>query len=59
PAFRPTYNHRRDGGSCRIYGSLSIKKVTANLHITTLGHGYASSTHVEHDKMNLTHAITE
>ncbi|KAI5985356.1 hypothetical protein EDD15DRAFT_2374215 [Pisolithus albus] len=36
-----------------------IKKVTANLHITTLGHGYASSTHVEHDKMNLTHAITE
>ncbi|KAI6007937.1 hypothetical protein BKA83DRAFT_4529954, partial [Pisolithus microcarpus] len=59
PEFRPTYNHQRDGSSCRIYGSLSVKKVTANLHITTLGHGYASSTHVEHDKMNLSHAITE
>ncbi|KAI6110186.1 endoplasmic reticulum vesicle transporter-domain-containing protein [Pisolithus croceorrhizus] len=59
PEFRPTYNHRQDGSSCRIYGSLNVKKVTANLHITTLGHGYASSTHVEHDKMNLSHAITE
>ncbi|KAI6155774.1 endoplasmic reticulum vesicle transporter-domain-containing protein [Pisolithus tinctorius] len=57
--FRPTYNHQKDGTACRIYGSLSVRKVTANLHITTLGHGYSSSVHVEHDKMNLSHAITE
>ncbi|KAI6035703.1 endoplasmic reticulum vesicle transporter-domain-containing protein [Pisolithus marmoratus] len=59
PEFRPTYNHRSDGTACRIYGSLSVKKVTANLHVTTLGHGYSSSVHVEHDKMNLSHVITE
>lgn len=57
--YRPTYNHQPDGSACRIYGSLSIKKVTANLHITTLGHGYTSHVHVDHTKMNLSHVITE
>ncbi|KIJ62960.1 hypothetical protein HYDPIDRAFT_135453 [Hydnomerulius pinastri MD-312] len=59
PDFRPTYNHQTDGTACRIYGSLAVKKVTANLHVTTLGHGYSSSVHVPHDKMNLSHVITE
>ncbi|KAL4062169.1 endoplasmic reticulum vesicle transporter-domain-containing protein [Scleroderma citrinum] len=59
PDFRPTYNHQKDGSACRIYGSLAVKKVTANLHITTAGHGYSSPVHVGHDKMNLSHVITE
>ncbi|KAG2147713.1 endoplasmic reticulum vesicle transporter-domain-containing protein [Suillus bovinus] len=59
PEFRPTYNHETDASACRIYGSLQVKKVTANLHITTLGHGYNSHMHVEHNKMNLSHVITE
>jgi len=59
PEFRPTYNYETDGSACRIYGSLLTKKVTANLHITTLGHGYNSPIHVGHDKMNLSHVITE
>jgi|SRR5882762_1667995 len=28
PEFRPTYNYKRDGSSCRIYGTLDVKKVT-------------------------------
>ncbi|KAH7884895.1 endoplasmic reticulum vesicle transporter-domain-containing protein [Phlebopus sp. FC_14] len=59
PDFRPTYNHKSDGDACRIYGSLTVKKLTANLHITTLGHGYNSQMHVPHEKMNLSHVITE
>ncbi|KLO17378.1 DUF1692-domain-containing protein [Schizopora paradoxa] len=55
--FRPTYNHKPDGSACRIYGSLTVKKVTANLHITTLGHGYASAQHVDHKLMNLSHIV--
>ncbi|EIN03948.1 DUF1692-domain-containing protein [Punctularia strigosozonata HHB-11173 SS5] len=57
--YKPTYNHQPDGGACRIYGTLQVKKVTANLHITTAGHGYASVQHVPHDQMNLSHVITE
>ncbi|KAG1767910.1 endoplasmic reticulum vesicle transporter-domain-containing protein [Suillus occidentalis] len=59
PEFRPTYNYETDGSACRIYGSLQVKKVTANLHVTMLGHGYNSHIHVDHDKMNLSHVITE
>ncbi|KZT27253.1 endoplasmic reticulum-derived transport vesicle ERV46 [Neolentinus lepideus HHB14362 ss-1] len=59
PEFKPTYNFQKGGGACRIYGSLEVKKVTANLHITTLGHGYASARHVDHKYMNLSHVITE
>jgi len=42
-----------------VFGSITAKKVTANLHITTLGHGYATHAHVDHSKMNLSHVITE
>ncbi|THH18969.1 hypothetical protein EW146_g2115 [Bondarzewia mesenterica] len=59
PAYKPTYNHTPDGSACRIFGSLDVKKVTANLHITTLGHGYASNVHVDHSAMNMSHVITE
>lgn len=69
--YKPTYNHVPDGSSCRIYGSLTVKKVTgtypcyvllyhihhlcgasllANLHITTVGHGYSSNLHVDHKR---------
>jgi len=57
--FKPTYNHVEDGSACRIWGTQLVKRVTANLHITTLGHGYASYEHVDHDAMNLTHVIQE
>ncbi|KAM5544072.1 hypothetical protein V8D89_002258 [Ganoderma adspersum] len=57
--FKPTYNHQPDGSACRIYGTITAKRVTANLHVTTLGHGYASHEHVDHKLMNLSHVITE
>lgn len=57
--YKPTYNHVRDGSACRIYGSLAVKRISANLHITTLGHGYSSPLHVDHSLMNLSHVITE
>ncbi|KAB5595771.1 ER-derived vesicles protein ERV41 [Ceratobasidium theobromae] len=59
PSFRPTYNHIPDASACRIYGTVAVKKVTANLHITTLGHGYRSAEHTDHNLMNLTHVISE
>ncbi|KAJ7705730.1 DUF1692-domain-containing protein [Mycena olivaceomarginata] len=51
--YMPRYKHEPDARGCRV------KKVTANLHITTLGHGYASHEHVDHSLMNLSHVITE
>ncbi|KAI0077801.1 DUF1692-domain-containing protein [Panus rudis PR-1116 ss-1] len=57
--FKPTYNYQPAGSACRVYGTIPVKKVTANLHITTLGHGYASAQHVDHRLMNLSHVITE
>lgn len=57
--FPPTYNYRAAGTACRVYGSVEVKKVTANLHITTLGHGYAGREHTDHAMMNLSHIITE
>ncbi|CAL1715892.1 unnamed protein product [Somion occarium] len=59
PAYMPTYNYQPSGTACRVYGTIPVKKVTANLHITTLGHGYASAQHVDHKLMNLSHVITE
>ncbi|KDR78584.1 hypothetical protein GALMADRAFT_244023 [Galerina marginata CBS 339.88] len=58
-SFKPTYKHTADGSACRIAGTLVVKRVTANLHITTLGHGYASYEHVDHKQMNLSHVIEE
>jgi len=48
-----------DGPACRIFGNTKVKKVTGNLHITTLGHGYLSWEHTDHKLMNLSHVITE
>lgn len=68
PAYKPTYNYRPDGSACRIFGTVTVKKVTgkrvhltnvticslcslpANLHVTTLGHGYTSRQHVDHSR---------
>ncbi|KAF8987014.1 endoplasmic reticulum vesicle transporter-domain-containing protein [Cyathus striatus] len=64
-SFKPTYTHKEDSDSCRIFGTMMVKRVTASLHIITLGHGYASYEHVEHDRwrgvdgMNLSHIITK
>ncbi|KAJ7734884.1 DUF1692-domain-containing protein [Mycena metata] len=57
--YMPRYKHEPDAKGCRVSGQLDVKKVTANLHITTLGHGYASHEHVDHKLMNLSHVITE
>ncbi|KAN0133418.1 DUF1692 domain containing protein [Lactarius tabidus] len=57
--YKPTYNHDKDGSACRIYGSFSVKRITANLHVTSLGHGYSSHIHVDHSLMNMSHVITE
>ncbi|GLB44741.1 putative endoplasmic Reticulum-Golgi Intermediate Compartment (ERGIC) [Lyophyllum shimeji] len=59
PLFPPTYKHEASADACRVWGSLGVKRVTANLHITTLGHGYASFEHVDHSQMNLSHVISE
>lgn len=71
-SYRPTYHKVDNGPACRIYGSVEVKKVTANLHITTLGHGYMSYEHTDHSReslrllaihsrivMNLTHIVHE
>lgn len=49
--FKPSYLYKAHGSACRVSGSLEVKKVTANLHITTLGHGYSSREHVDHKRM--------
>lgn len=61
PGCKPSqkYNHVGDSSACRITGQLLVKRVTANLHITTLGHGYASYEHIDHKQMNLSHVISE
>ncbi|EJD39021.1 DUF1692-domain-containing protein [Auricularia subglabra TFB-10046 SS5] len=63
PQFKPTYNHpnmgKAVGSACRVFGSMFVKKVTANLHITTAGHGYSSNAHTDHTMMNLSHIISE
>jgi hypothetical protein len=49
-AYRPTVPKIEEGPACRIYGSVKVKKVTANLHVTTLGHGYMSFEHTDHHR---------
>jgi len=58
-AFQKTAHIVLDGPACRIYGSMEVKRVTGNLHITTLGHGYLSVEHTDHKLMNLSHVIHE
>lgn len=57
--FQKTAHIVQDGPACRIYGSMEVKRVTGNLHITTLGHGYLSMEHTDHKLMNLSHVIHE
>ncbi|GAA6033081.1 hypothetical protein JCM8097_002933 [Rhodosporidiobolus ruineniae] len=57
--FAKTAHVVENGPACRIYGSMDVKKVTGNLHITTLGHGYLSWEHTDHALMNLSHVIHE
>lgn len=58
-AFAETAHIVKGGDACRIYGSVLLKKVTGNLHISTLGHGYWSMEHTPHDMMNLSHVFHE
>ncbi|KDE07699.1 hypothetical protein, variant 2 [Microbotryum lychnidis-dioicae p1A1 Lamole] len=57
--FAKTQHIVEDGPACRIWGHVTVKKVTGNLHITTLGHGYLSWEHTDHALMNLSHVIHE
>ncbi|MCO5555736.1 hypothetical protein L7F22_009281 [Adiantum nelumboides] len=57
--FKKTAHVVEDGPACRIYGSIGAKRVTGNLHVTTLGHGYFSWEHTDHKLMNLSHVIHE
>ncbi|GAA5862330.1 hypothetical protein JCM3774_002481 [Rhodotorula dairenensis] len=57
--FAKTKQPAENGPACRIYGSTTVKKVTGNLHVTTLGHGYLSWEHTDHSLMNLSHVIDE
>ncbi|EPQ30923.1 uncharacterized protein PFL1_01821 [Pseudozyma flocculosa PF-1] len=59
PAFQKTAHVVQDGPACRIYGSMEVKRVSGNLHITTLGHGYGSFEHTAHELMNLSHVVHE
>lgn len=58
-AFAPTEHIVKDGDACRVYGSVLLKKVPGNIHITSLGHGYWSWEHTPHELMNLSHVIHE
>lgn len=49
-AFRKTSHIVENGPACRMYGSIDAKKVTGNLHVTTLGHGYLSWEHTDHKR---------
>lgn len=57
--FKKTNHLVPDGPACRVYGSIGAKKVTGNLHVTTLGHGYFSWEHTDHKLMNLSHVVHE
>lgn len=46
--FERTKRIVQGGNACRVYGSMKVKKVTGNLHLTTLGHGYLSWEHTDH-----------
>ncbi|KAG0330799.1 hypothetical protein BG004_001981 [Podila humilis] len=44
--------------ACRIAGSFEANKLSGNMHITAVGHGYGGA-HVDHSLMNMTHKIDE
>ncbi|KAF9384504.1 hypothetical protein CPB97_005633 [Podila verticillata] len=45
-------------GACRIAGSFEANKLSGNMHITAVGHGYHGE-HIDHKLMNMTHKIDE
>ncbi|KAG0250630.1 hypothetical protein BG011_008197 [Mortierella polycephala] len=47
-----------DFKACRIAGSFAANKLSGNMHITAVGHGYRG-THIDHTLMNMTHKIDE
>ncbi|CAI2162362.1 12237_t:CDS:2 [Funneliformis geosporum] len=52
--------HGETQTACRIVGYLDVNKVTGNLHITALGHGYGYGLYNSADEvMNFTHRIDE
>ncbi|KAF9351555.1 hypothetical protein BGX26_010475 [Mortierella sp. AD094] len=44
--------------ACKIVGSFEANKLSGNMHITAVGHGYAGA-HIDHSLMNMTHKIDE
>ncbi|KAF9206770.1 hypothetical protein BGZ49_001871 [Haplosporangium sp. Z 27] len=44
--------------ACKIVGSFEANKLSGNLHITAVGHGYVGA-HIDHRTMNMTHKIDE
>lgn len=58
-AFQATEHLVPGGDACRLYGSVLVKKVTGNLHISTLGHGYFSFDRTPDNMMNLSHVVHE
>ncbi|OAQ32223.1 DUF1692-domain-containing protein [Linnemannia elongata AG-77] len=47
-----------DFKACRIAGSFEANKLSGNMHITAVGHGYYGA-HSDHSVMNMTHSIHE
>ncbi|KAF9094528.1 hypothetical protein BGX29_011957 [Mortierella sp. GBA35] len=48
----------KDFKACRIAGSFEANKLSGNMHITAVGHGYPGA-HIDHGVMNMTHSIHE
>ena len=38
PPFQPTYNYRPDGNACRIFGTVTVKKVTGGIPLVEKTH---------------------
>ncbi|WFD35576.1 hypothetical protein MCUN1_002432 [Malassezia cuniculi] len=57
--FPKTHPRVTNGPACRIYGSMIVKRVTGNLHITAAGYGYWSMLQTPPNQLNFTHVIHE
>ncbi|KAG0048908.1 hypothetical protein BGZ83_006202 [Gryganskiella cystojenkinii] len=57
-AFEKAAKSNEDYKACRIVGSFEANKLSGNMHITAVGHGYGGG-HAEHNLMNMTHKIDE
>lgn len=43
PPFKPTYNYRPDGSACRIFGTVTAKKVTGKRFLLAENHRCAQT----------------